>query len=166
QMTRPTDRRGRRWLCPSRVTATSWFVSSDSRTSKRTPVWETSRTPSARFLPRSSVPLRQLTLTLPLGWRRRSARRLRWDVEVWLIAYLRANIGHDQRGGEMAGLRRRPEDAPQPLPGQGPRGGGDLLRGARGHHPAALGAGAGAEVDDVVGAFDDVQVVLDHDQRV
>ena len=40
------------------------------------------------------------------------------------------------------------------------------LRGARGHHAAAAHAGAGAQIDDVIGAADRVLVVLDHHQRV
>jgi hypothetical protein len=43
--------------------------------------------------------------------------------------------------------------------------GGNLFRGAGGDDPAASGAAAGAEVDDVVGVGDDVEVVLDDDDR-
>src|SRR6187549_2462295 len=41
-----------------------------------------------------------------------------------------------------------------------------LLRCARGDHLAAAGSALGPEVDDPVGALDDVEVVLDHDHRV
>ena len=42
----------------------------------------------------------------------------------------------------------------------------EFLRRAAGHHGAALGAGLGADVDDPVGGFDDVEVVFDDDDRV
>lgn len=47
--------------------------------------------------------------------------------------------------------------------GVGDGGGGDLLGGALGDDFAAGGAGFGAEVEEVVGGFDDVEVVLDDD---
>ena len=43
---------------------------------------------------------------------------------------------------------------------------GDFLRCAGGDHQAAVGPRFGAEVDHVVGAFDDLDVVLDNDERV
>jgi hypothetical protein len=43
---------------------------------------------------------------------------------------------------------------------------GDLFGGARGDHQAASVSALGAEVDQAVGAFDHVEVVLDHDNRV
>ena len=43
---------------------------------------------------------------------------------------------------------------------------GDLLRGALGDHPAAAGAALGTHVDDPVRGLDDVEVVLDDDDRV
>ena len=43
---------------------------------------------------------------------------------------------------------------------------GDVLRRAGRDHAAAAGAAFGAHVDDPVGGLDDVEVVLDHDQRV
>ena len=43
---------------------------------------------------------------------------------------------------------------------------GDLFGGAGGGDLAAGGAGFGAEVDDPVGALDDVEVVLDDDEGV
>ena len=46
------------------------------------------------------------------------------------------------------------------------RGGGDLLGRARGHHRAAAVAALGTEVDHPVGVLDDVDVVLDHHERV
>ena len=42
----------------------------------------------------------------------------------------------------------------------------DLLGGAGGHHIAAAVAALGAEVDDVVGGFDDVEVVLDDEDGI
>ena len=42
----------------------------------------------------------------------------------------------------------------------------DLFRHTRGHDPAAVITTAGAEVDDVIGALDHVQVVFDDDERM
>lgn len=42
----------------------------------------------------------------------------------------------------------------------------DLLRGAGGDDGAAAAAALGAEVDDIVGAFDDVEIVLNDDDRI
>ena len=42
----------------------------------------------------------------------------------------------------------------------------NLFRGAAGDDRAAFGAGFGADVDDPVGSFDDVQIVFDDDDRV
>ena len=44
--------------------------------------------------------------------------------------------------------------------------GGDLLGGAGGDHHAALLSALGPHVDEAVGALDDVEVVLDHDDAV
>ena len=52
------------------------------------------------------------------------------------------------------------------LPGQRGRVLGHLFRGARGDDVAAVLAGAGAEVDQVVGGHHRALVVLDHDHRV
>src|ERR1700748_3111114 len=43
---------------------------------------------------------------------------------------------------------------------------GDLLGRAFGYHLAAGGAAFGADVDDPVGGFDDVEIVLDDDHGV
>jgi hypothetical protein len=43
---------------------------------------------------------------------------------------------------------------------------GDLLRGARDDHTAAIFAAVRTKIDDPVGRLDDVQVVLDHDDRI
>ena len=43
---------------------------------------------------------------------------------------------------------------------------GHLLGGAGGHHIAAAVAALGAEIDDVVSGLDDVQIVLDDQDRV
>src|SRR6202035_706061 len=51
-------------------------------------------------------------------------------------------------------------------PGVAGLDGGDLLGGAGGDDVAAAGAAVGAEVDDVVGGLDDVEVVLDDDDGV
>ncbi len=42
----------------------------------------------------------------------------------------------------------------------------NLFRRATGNNVAAVDAGFGADVDDPIGGFDDVEVVLDHDDRV
>ena len=43
---------------------------------------------------------------------------------------------------------------------------GDLLGGPHGDDPAAAGTSLGSEVNDPVSGFDDVEVVLDHDDGV
>ena len=57
-----------------------------------------------------------------------------------------------QRGQEAAGMAFR--------------GSGDVFRGAGGDDAAAAVAAFGAQVDDVVGGFDDFEVMLDDDHRV
>ncbi len=57
------------------------------------------------------------------------------------------------------------EDAGEPLAGVGQLAAGDFLGGAGGDDLAAGGAAFGAQVDDPVGGLDDVEVVLDDDQR-
>ena len=42
----------------------------------------------------------------------------------------------------------------------------DFLRRSGGHHPAAMGTGAGSDVDDIVGGPHGVLVVFDHDDRI
>ena len=44
--------------------------------------------------------------------------------------------------------------------------GNNLLRRADGHNFAAAGAAFGAEIDNPIGRFDHVQIVLDHQHRV
>ena len=56
--------------------------------------------------------------------------------------------------------------AGQILAGQRIRIGGDFLRRALGDDFAAMHAGAGADVDDIIGGADRVLVVLDDDHRV
>ena len=65
----------------------------------------------------------------------------------------RARPGGERPGEELAGVREV---------GQA----GELLRRAGGDHSAALVPALGAEVDDPVGALDDVEVVLDDDHGV
>ena len=43
---------------------------------------------------------------------------------------------------------------------------GDFFRSAGGHYLAALGAGFGTKVDDIISFGNDVEVVLDDDDRV
>src|ERR1700752_678603 len=43
---------------------------------------------------------------------------------------------------------------------------GDLFRRAGCHHMASLVAAFGPEIDDVIGRLQDVEIVLDHDQRM
>ena len=69
-------------------------------------------------------------------------------------------------GGAAA---RRDRDRPlagQELAGQRIRIGGDLGRRSPGDDLAAMYAGAGADVDDIIGGPDRVLVVLDHDHRI
>ena len=72
------------------------------------------------------------------------------------------------RRGLRAALRHRHalEFAGEILAGQRVRRGDDVLRRALRDDLAAMDAGAGADVDDVVGGADGVLVVLDHDHGV
>ena len=79
-----------------------------------------------------------------------------------------AGAAHGEGAGLLAALLRHLDPA---LAGQvlaGERGGvlGDLLRRSRRDDVAAVLAGAGAEVDQVVGGHHRALVVLDHDHRV
>ena len=58
------------------------------------------------------------------------------------------------------------EDPRQELAGEAGGAFGHLLRRALGHDGPAAFAAFGAEVDDPVGGLDDVEVVLDHEERV
>src|SRR5580700_4080764 len=58
------------------------------------------------------------------------------------------------------------EDLAEVLAGVAAFDGGYLFGGAGGDDVAAAGAAVGAEVDDVVGGLDDVEVVLDDDDGV
>ena len=62
--------------------------------------------------------------------------------------------------------RRIPQHPREVLSGEAVGDGGDLLGGAHRHHAAALGASLGAQAHDPVGRLDDVEVVLDQQQRV
>src|ERR1700687_1746168 len=59
-----------------------------------------------------------------------------------------------------------PEDLAQELPGMRCGGSGDFLGRTLGHDLAAAIAPLGSEIDYIVGGLDDVEVVLDHDNRV
>jgi len=61
------------------------------------------------------------------------------------------------------GCARHGEQWREEAAGVGLANGGDLLGGARGDNQAAFVSALGAEVDQAVGAFDHVKVVLDHD---
>ena len=63
-------------------------------------------------------------------------------------------------------LRGALQHGPEILPREGVRVLRDLLRGAGGDDGAAAAAAFGAEVDDIVGAFDDVEIVLNDDDRI
>ena len=65
-----------------------------------------------------------------------------------------------------ARMQRVPHGVAQVAAGGGIGGGFEIGRGALGHQPAAAHAGAGADVDQVLGAADGVFVVLHHHQRV
>ena len=58
------------------------------------------------------------------------------------------------------------EQAPQLAAGLGLLARRDIERRACRHDPPALVAATGTEIDDVVGVGDELEVVLDHDQRV
>src|SRR5258706_8819299 len=57
------------------------------------------------------------------------------------------------------------QDFPEVLPGVALSSGGDLLRCARRYDPATAVPALGAEVDDPVGCFYDLEIVLDPDYR-
>src|SRR5580704_16931226 len=84
------------------------------------------------------------------------------------VACAPADAGHDLR---RSARRRYPEgsdaeDLAEVLAGVAAFDGGYLFGGAGGDDVAAAGAAVGAEVDDVVGGLDDVEVVLDDDDGV
>ena len=54
----------------------------------------------------------------------------------------------------------------QELTGDGVVVGGNVLRGSECNHRAAVFAAAGAEVDEPVGGFDDVEVMFDDDDGI
>src|SRR5262245_50309827 len=58
------------------------------------------------------------------------------------------------------GARRRLEDGPEDRTGEGFRGGGDLQRGSARDHPAPAVTALRSQVDDVVRALHDVEVML------
>src|ERR1700730_10553538 len=60
--------------------------------------------------------------------------------------------------------RLQMQDGSQPVAGVAFRVGGDFFWGAGGYDLAAAGAAFGAHVDDPVGGFDDVEVVLDEEE--
>jgi hypothetical protein len=57
------------------------------------------------------------------------------------------------------------QDRGQPVAGVGVRIGGDLFGGAYGYDLAAPAAAFWTHVDDPVGGFDDVEIVLDDQER-
>ena len=59
-----------------------------------------------------------------------------------------------------------PQQRGQVLSGQAGGIPGDLLRRPGGDDGSAAAASLGAEVDEMIGAFDDVQIVLDDDQGI
>src|SRR3954447_12279143 len=66
------------------------------------------------------------------------------------------------RSGSAGGQPQRP---PQEIPGVGRLHGGHLFRGALGEHPTARVPAFRTEIDQPVRRLDDVQVVLDDDDR-
>ena len=88
------------------------------------------------------------------------------DVDPLQVVF--AGVAHDQRAARLAALRRDLDAALAREVLAGQRGGvlGDLGGGALGDHVAAVFAGAGAEVDQVVGGEHRPLVVLDHDHGV
>ena len=88
------------------------------------------------------------------------------DVDVLEVVF--AGVADDQRAGRLASLGRDldPALAGEVLAGQRGRVLGHFLRRSRGDHVAAVFAGAGAEVDEMVGGEHRPLVVLDDDHRV
>ena len=80
---------------------------------------------------------------------------------VFYCFTFRSNLRH-----RPACLQRVLHGVQQVAPGLGIAGAGDVFHGALGDQPPATLAGAGADVDDVVGTADGVFVVLHHHQRV
>ena len=88
------------------------------------------------------------------------------DVDVLEVVLARA-ANHELVAGRPPLLRHRDRPlAAQVLAGEGLRSSRELRRRALRDDLAAVLAGAGAEVDDVVGGADRALVVLDHDHRV
>ena len=61
---------------------------------------------------------------------------------------------------------RSPQNVLEEGPGVAPRAPGDLLRRAGGHHGATAVSALRPQVDDIVGALDDIQVVLNDQHGV
>ena len=87
---------------------------------------------------------------------------------IFQVVAARADDG-ELAAGVGGAAARRDRDRPlagQELAGQRIRIGGDLGRRSPGDDLAAMYAGAGADVDDIIGGPDRVLVVLDHDHRI
>jgi len=98
------------------------------------------------------------------------------DIEVLEVVVTSASHGDFRsRAVPVAGLRRqflkrsgatRAQKRGEESGGVGAAGRGDRFRGAGSDQLSAVLAGFGAEIEDPVGIFDDVQVVLDHQQGI
>src|SRR6188768_1061257 len=90
---------------------------------------------------------------------------------MWLSSHMNAattvaSLTHQDRHvmARSSGCRRH--EMPEKAASHRVRIGRDLFRRSGGDHEAAFGATFGSEVEDMVGAPDDVQVVLDDDDRI
>src|SRR5205823_1291268 len=89
------------------------------------------------------------------------------DVDLLQVVLLRA-AHHEELAAPGAPLRPAGDPAPaaQVLAGQRLRAAEDLLEAALRHDPAAVDAGTGAHLQDMVRGADRLFVVLDDDDRV
>ena len=96
------------------------------------------------------------------------------EFDIDSVEVVGAGPDHRQGAARRAAARpatapRRHRDLPEPgevLAGEAFRAGHDVARGAAGDDVPAVDAGAGAHVDDVIGAADGVLVVLNDNYRV
>ena len=131
------------------------YVAGLLRREPRIGVWSTDTTPSpARY---RAVDQRALARPGHAGHHHQHAQR---DVDIDVLQVVGAGAAHLQhsRRGPHRGLQGGP--VVQVPPGQRAAG-PQPLDGALEHHLAAGGAGAGAEIDDVVGDLDRLRLVLD-----
>src|SRR5688572_14597117 len=82
-------------------------------------------------------------------------------------ARLQRVVQEPRGGGATRGCGATPLEKRTQVPaGLARLAGGDVFRRTGDHEASPLGPGTGTEVDHVVGALDDVEVVLDHEHGV